>query len=512
MGAETERTGTEPSGKKRNDGVERAGGTEGTGRTGGTERIETEVCVVGGGPGGRALALALTQLGRGVVLLEKRDPARSAGPSFRGESVSPDGVRLLDGLGVLDHVREATHRVDRLEIQDAGHRVLRVRFEDFPYAYRHPVELAQPVLLSALAARTHALATRTHPHAQAEAARTQGAGESTAAGECTVLEPAVAVGLLTEGAAVTGVRATTPRGPVEIGAALTVGADGRNSAVRRLAGLDTHARRTPLERDVIWMKLPFPAAWDRRTYRVRIGRRGHGLFLPSTDGTVRVGLNVAKGGLRALRSGGLDHLRTRLAQLAPEAADAVHEGLSGWSDTTLLDIFTTEVPRWSAPGVVLIGDAAHTLSPILGQGINHALADAVALAPLVARALGPAGRDGGGGARTGTGGGAGRRSGHGGGPLSLALGDFQRQREGDVRRSRALQLRQERMFALTAPAAGVLRRSVYRTVNASPALQRRVLAPAYFPGRRPQPPRASRDGTRAGPTPADARPKEDEPT
>ncbi|EPD95926.1 hypothetical protein HMPREF1486_01456 [Streptomyces sp. HPH0547] len=406
------------------------------------ETVEAEVCVVGGGPGGRALALALARLGRSVVLLERRDPGRGAGPVFRGESVSPDGVRLLDGLGAWEQVRGAAHRVDRLEIEDAGRRVLDVRFADFPYRYRHPVELPQPALLSALAELT-----------------------ARQPGPCTVLAPATAVALLGAGPAVTGVRAVTPHGTVRVRAALTVGADGRHSTVRRLSGLGERARRTPLERDVVWLKLPHPADWDRRAYRVRIAGGSHALFLPCADGRVRVGLNVPKGGLRQLRAQGLDALRRRLAALAPEVADAAREGLRGWSDTALLDIFTTEVPRWSAPGVVLLGDAAHTLSPVLGQGVNHALADAAELAPLLDRALAE-GR------------GAGRA-------LGAACETYQRLREPAVARSRALQLRQERLFTLAGPGAAVLRRALYRTVGASPALRRRVLAPAYFPGQRP---------------------------
>ncbi|MGI5403984.1 FAD-dependent monooxygenase [Streptomyces sp. CA-135486] len=403
--------------------------------------IRTEVCVVGGGPGGRALALALVRLGRRVVLLEQRAGGARA---FRGESVSPDGVRLLAGLDVLERVREHTHEVHRLEIADGGSRVLDVRFETFPYAHRFPVELAQPVLLSALA---------------------RAADER---GGCTVLEPASAVGLLVEGGAVRGVRAKTADGAEEIRAEVTVGADGRYSCVRRLAGLDHGAERTALERDVIWLKLPFPAAWDRRAYRVRISAGRHGLFLPSTDGTLRVGLNIPKGGLRELRSGGIGQLHARLAELAPELEQEAAEAILDWSDTHLLDIFTTDVRRWSAPGVVLIGDAAHTLSPILGQGVNHALADAVTLAPLLAGAL-TAPRSG-------------RQA-----ELGAAVADFQQDRDPVVRRSRGLQLRQERMFSLSAPPAVALRRTVYRALNASPALQRRVLAPAYFPGRRPGP-------------------------
>lgn len=403
--------------------------------------IRTEVCVVGGGPGGRALALALVRRGRQVVLLEQRAGAARA---FRGESLSPDGVRLLAGLGVLDRVREHTHEVHRLEIADGGRHVLDVHFDAFPYAYRHPVELAQPVLLAALA---------------------RAADEH---GGCTVLEPASPTALLIERGAVRGVRARTPEGIVEIRADMTVGADGRYSSVRRLAGLGHGTVRTPLERDVIWLKLPFPAAWDRRAYRVRISAGRHGLFLPSTDGTLRVGLNIPKGALRELRSGGIGQLHARLAELAPELEREAAEGIRSWSDTHLLDIFTTEVRRWSAPGIVLIGDAAHTLSPILGQGVNHALADAVALAPLIACAL-EAPRSG-------------RQP-----ALGAAALAFQRDRESAVRRSRRLQLRQERMFTLSAPPATALRRTLYRALNTSPALQRRVFAPAYFPGQRPEP-------------------------
>ncbi|MQY11658.1 6-methylpretetramide 4-monooxygenase [Streptomyces sp. RB5] len=402
--------------------------------------IRTDVCVVGGGPGGRALALALARLGRESVLLEQR---HGAARSFYGESVSPQGVRILDSLGVWDELAGRAHRVDRLEIADGGRRVLDVRFADFPYTWRHPVELAQPALLAELSAA--------------------------ALGACRVLEPAAAVGLIEERGRVAGVRARTPEGELEIRAAVTVGADGRFSQVRRMAGLEDGARRTPLERDVIWLKLPFPAGWDRRAYRIRIAGASHALFLPGTDGRVRVGLNIPKGGLRQLRADGVGRLRAQLAALAPELHPAAEEHIRSWSDTVLLDIFTTEVARWSVPGAVLLGDAAHTLTPVLGQGINHALADAVALAGLLAPD-----------------------------PASdAAPRAFECSRRAPVTRSRALQLRQERLFTLAVPPGPTLRRTVYRTLNALPALRRRVFAPVYFPGERPVPADAPRDLVRS---------------
>jgi len=138
----------------------------------------------------------------------------------------------------------------------------------------------------------------------------------------------------------------------------------------------------------------------------------------------------------------------------------VRAEIRSWSDTSMLDIFTTVVPQWSMPGLLLIGDAAHTLSPILGQGVNHAIIDAVTLAPMVAPVLDYPRTDK--------------------GELAAVLQRFQQQREPSIARSRGLQLRQERMFALSKPLAVAGRRSLYWLVDRSPALKQRVLAGAYF--------------------------------
>ncbi|MFD9125595.1 FAD-dependent oxidoreductase [Kitasatospora sp. NPDC059571] len=394
--------------------------------------LHADVCVVGAGPGGLALALDLVRRGLDVAVLERSPDGRR---DFRGESVSPDGVRLLDRLGVLGPLAGEALTVRRLEVADAGRPVLTVDFDGFGYRYRHPLEIPQPRLLAELTV----------------------AAERRAG--FRLLRHWTATGLLRGGdGAVTGVLAATAHGPRQVRARLTVGADGRYSRVRDLAGLP--AERRPLQRDVLWLRLPRPAEWTEPAYRVRIDGARHALVLPDSAGTVRMGLNIPKGGVRELRAAGTAALHDRIAELVPELADAAREQLHGWSEVALLDIFTATAPRWWAPGVVLLGDAAHTLSPVLGQGVNHALADAAALAPLIADRPGRP---------------------------EEALGAYQAVREAAVARSRALQLRQERVFTWSGPLGGRARRGLYRALGASRALRARVLEPAYFADQKDRP-------------------------
>jgi 2-polyprenyl-6-methoxyphenol hydroxylase-like FAD-dependent oxidoreductase len=429
--------------------------------------LRTDVCVVGGGPAGLALALALAQQGVRSVVLEHGGSGRRV---FRGESVSPDGVWLLHRLGVLEALRDEALVVRRLQIEDGGRTVLSVDFADFPYAFRHPLEIPQTALLGALRAAAVA---------------------ASGGGLCEVRERWSATALLRatgpdgRPGPVEGVTALTPAGPREVRARLTVAADGRYSQLREQTGLPV--RRTPLDRDVLWCRLPFPAEWDPATYRVRIRGNRNGLFLPNSGGLVRVGFNIPKGGLRELRAGGIAAFHQRVTELAPELAESVREHVPDWRRTALLDIFTTEVPTWYVPGLALIGDAAHTLSPVLGQGVNHALADAVTLAPLVAEALRAAPNGRARQAASATAHTHAHTAAHAhadADPLTAALAAYQRAREEPVRRSRALQLRQERVFTFAAPPAVALRRALYRAMDTRPRLRGRLLEPAYFSGQR----------------------------
>jgi 2-polyprenyl-6-methoxyphenol hydroxylase-like FAD-dependent oxidoreductase len=394
--------------------------------------LTVDVCVVGGGPAGLTLGLELARDGCAVAVVEQSGHFNR---SFRGESISPDAVLLLDRLGLLGDIFAAGALVTRrMEITENQRVVMRTEFDDFDYEYRYPIEVPQPTLLGALA---------------------DAAGKNA---NFNFIRSTSVVNLVKQGDVVAGVRCNGPDGELEIRARLTVGADGRYSKVLDMSGLSY--RRLPLERDVVWMKLPLPSGWDPETYRIRIMGDHHGLFIPTYPNLMRVGFNIPKGGLKVLRRQGIEALYARLDELAPELTEAARTTIADWSDTSLLDIFTSVVPRWSRPGLTLIGDAAHTLSPILGQGVNHALMDAMALAPLIFDALGKGGHPS---------------------TLMSATDEFQRSREADVRRARSLQLRQERMFTFSSQPAVLLRTMIYRALNSSSYLRNRVLTDVYFP-------------------------------
>lgn len=393
------------------------------------DKLSVDVCVVGGGPAGMTLGLELARRGCDVAVLEQTGHFNR---SFRGETISPDAVSLLARLGILESITAAGALVNRkMKLTEHGRTLLEVDFDDFPHPHRHPLDVPQPTLLAIL---------------EQEACRHTG---------FALLRNTSAIGLVESDGAIVGIRSRGPAGEQEIRARVTVGADGRYSKVLEMSGLPY--RRVPLERDVVWLKLPAPPDWSSDTYHIRIAGGRHGLFIPTYPDLMRVGFNIPKGGLRDLRQAGLTGLHTRLDELAPELADLVRGNIQSWSDTSVLDIFTSVVPRWFRPGLLLIGDAAHTLSPILGQGVSHALFDAMTLAPLLSEALAKS-RD----------------------EVTIAAGEFQRIREPSVRRSRSLQLQQERMFTFSDPLRTLLRSTVYRSLNRSQRLKKKLLSNIFF--------------------------------
>jgi 2-polyprenyl-6-methoxyphenol hydroxylase-like FAD-dependent oxidoreductase len=316
----------------------------------------TGVCIVGGGPCGVMLGVLLARGGVDVTVLEKHaDFFRD----FRGDTVHPATTQLLFELGWLDDFLAIPHN----EIHDvsatiAGETVHVADLSHLPTHCKFVVLMPQWDVLKFLAARGHRYPTF---HLMMETAGT---------------------GLIEDDGRVTGVCATTPSGDVEIAAKLVVGADGRHSTTRDLAGLPVENLGAPM--DVLWLRLPKHP--DDPVRQLGTVESGHMLVMLDRGEYWQCAYIIRKGGFDELKAAGIETLQRGIVELVPCLADRVGL-LDDWSKVSMLEVRVDRLARWHRPGLLCIGDSAHAMSPIGGIGINLAIQDAVATANILAEKL-----------------------------------------------------------------------------------------------------------------------------
>ncbi|MGH4013508.1 MAG: FAD-dependent oxidoreductase [Pseudonocardiaceae bacterium] len=316
----------------------------------------TTCCVVGGGPAGMMLSLLLARAGVAVTVLEKHgDFLRD----FRGDTVHPSTLTLLDELGLGAQFAQIPHRlVDRVQVQLDSGLVPVGDFRWIPGPHKHLAFVPQWDFLDLLA--------------------DAGRAEPT----FTLRMRTEATGLLVEDGRVTGVRYRSPEGSGELLADLTVACDGRRSLLRDAAGLRVRSFGVPM--DVWWFRLP-RFAGDPVGGVGRFGS-GQGMVLIDRGDYFQCAYLIRKGSDAQLRAEGIDAFRRRVAAMIPWLGDRM-QAVRDWSDVALLDVRLDRLRRWSTDGLLCIGDAAHAMSPVGGVGINLAIQDAVAAARLLADPL-----------------------------------------------------------------------------------------------------------------------------
>jgi 2-polyprenyl-6-methoxyphenol hydroxylase-like FAD-dependent oxidoreductase len=320
------------------------------------QALQARCVVAGGGPAGMMLGLLLARAGIDVVVLEKHaDFLRD----FRGDTVHPSTLEVLHELGLLDAFLQRPHQeITQLAGNIGGSTVPIADFSHLPTHCRFIALMPQWDFLDFLSGHANR-----HPNFQ-------------------LVMQAEVTGLIEEHGRVAGVRATTPGGPLEVHAALTIGADGRHSTVRECAGLVVDSLGAPI--DVLWMRLS--RRDDDPGQPLGNVDRGRMLVMIYRGDYWQCGFVIAKGGYDEIRRRGLPAFREDIAMVAPFMRDRVDE-LQDWDQVKLLTVAVDRLQRWYRPGLLCIGDAAHAMSPVGGVGINLAIQDAVATANLLATPL-----------------------------------------------------------------------------------------------------------------------------
>ena len=317
----------------------------------------TTCCVVGGGPAGMMLGLLLARAGVAVTVLEKHgDFLRD----FRGDTVHPSTLTLLDELGLGAEFAKIPHRlVERIQVPVGDDLVPIADFRRIPGPHKHLAFVPQWDFLDLLADAGRAEPTFTlRMHTEA-------------------------TGLVTEGNRVVGVRYRSADGSSgELRADLTVACDGRRSVLRDAAGLHTRSFGVPM--DVWWFRIPRHEK-DPEGVAGRFGS-GQVMVLIDRGDYFQCAYLIRKGSDAALRAEGIEAFRRRVVAMIPWLADRMG-AVRSFDEVALLDVRLDRLRRWSTDGLLCLGDAAHAMSPVGGVGINLAIQDAVAAARLLAGPL-----------------------------------------------------------------------------------------------------------------------------
>ena len=307
-----------------------------------------DVVVVGAGPAGLLAGLLLTRSRAHVAIFE-------SGPSFerayRGETITPGTQQIFEDIGLRERVwdlgggdpagitlvlRGKIYNIDL--IGEGGKRIRQV---------------PQAALLGLLA----------------EEARNAGA----------LVELGSRVrGIVKENNRVAGITIVHDKHEEQIRARIVIAADGRFSVARRDAQIAL--RNTSVPFDLIWAS----GTGEGRRVQVVVDRGEVFLAFPTTAQGAQIGWLIPKGSYAEMRARGIEVLQARFAHALAQAPQKIEPKIDGFDDLALLPTVSQIAKRWTVPGLLLIGDAAHPMSPVGGQGINVAIADAVVAARTIA--------------------------------------------------------------------------------------------------------------------------------
>ena len=320
------------------------------------DSISTTCCIAGGGPAGVMLGYLLARVGIDVLVLEKHSDFFR---DFRGDTVHPSTLRVIDELGVLDSFLKQPHqKISKVSMDLFGRMITVGDLSSLNIKTPYIAMMPQWNFLNFIVSEA-----KKYPSFK-------------------ILMQAECIDLVIDNDQVTGCIVKTPSGLQQINSILLVGADGRHSTVRKKAELKVHDIGVAI--DVLWFRLSRKAS-DPNEIFANV-RPGNLMVMINRDEYWQCAYIIPKGYLQQLHNKGLEQFQTTIKDNQSWLKDRVAE-LNSWNEIKLLEVQVNRLEKWYKQGLLCIGDAAHAMSPVGGVGINLAIQDAVAASNLISADL-----------------------------------------------------------------------------------------------------------------------------